>query len=168
MSALSYLSTPDSPAALYMVATFFNGLFAGSLMNYSLSHVLHLTDPHMHYIVSALFTTSRGFAASFGSALGGGFFTRILKSSLESGFSRRGLSPQPGLIRTLLGSPATVMHLEGTERVVAIDSYEHAIRMLFLAGGALALLSTTVQAGTGWTRQNESKGHGDWEGEEEA
>ncbi|OOQ84550.1 MFS multidrug transporter [Penicillium brasilianum] len=156
-SALSVLSTPNSPTWLYVVTTFLNGLFAGSLMNYTLSHVLHLTSPHVHYIVSSLIAMSRGFAGSFGSAVGGGFFTRILKASLEDGFAQHDLPSRPDLIRTLLGSPATVMRLTGPEQVVAIQSYEHAIRMLFLGGSLVALTATAFQAATGWTSEVDSK-----------
>lgn len=165
---LSFLSTPNSPATLYLATTFVNGLFAGSLMNYTLSHLLHLTNPHMHYIVSALVAMSRGFAGSFGSAVGGGFFIRILKDSLESGFSQHGLPPQPDLLRKLLGSPATVMYLTGPERVVAVQSYEHAVRMLFLAGSALALVATAFQAGTGWQPDVDDKIQEEWIDEEES
>ncbi|KAJ5930165.1 hypothetical protein N7466_005658 [Penicillium verhagenii] len=161
---LSILSTEDSPAALYMIATFLNGLFAGALMNYTLSHLLHLTSPHMHYIVSALFTTFRGLAGSFGSAVGGGFFTRILKGALETGFAQQGLPPKPDLVRTLLGSPVTVSHLEGIERLVAIQSYEHAFRMLFLAGTFVTLVATACQAGAGWAPGSEEKTN-EWEEE---
>lgn len=156
-SALSVLSTPDSPTWLYVTTTFLNGLFAGSLMNYTLSHVLHLTSPHVHYIVSSLIAMSRGFAGSFGSAVGGGFFTRILKTSLEDGFAQHDLPSRPDLIRTLLGSPATVMRLTGSERLVAIQSYEHAIRMLFLGGSLVALTATAFQAATGWTSEVDRK-----------
>lgn len=150
-AALSVLSTPESHTAVYVITTFFNGLCAGALMTYTLSHVLYLTGSELHYIVSALIAMSRGFAASFGSAIGGGFFTRILKSSLETGFADRGQPPRPELVRTLLGSPATVTRLVGVDRFVAIESYEHAIRMLFLAGSFVALIATAFQAGTGWT-----------------
>ncbi|KAJ5153535.1 uncharacterized protein N7482_010013 [Penicillium canariense] len=164
ISGLSFLSTPHSPAILYLATTFLNGLFAGSLMNYTLSHVLHLTSPQMHYIVSSLIATSRGFAGSFGSAVGGGFFTRILKASLEKGLAQHGLPPQPDLIRTLLGSPATVSRLTGLERLVAIQGYEHATRMLFLAGGLVALAATAFQAGTGWTSEvDDGKGNSEQE-----
>jgi hypothetical protein len=156
-SVLSYLSTPDSPTWLYVVTTFMNGLFAGSLMNYTLSHVLHLTSPHVHYIVSSLVAMSRGFAGSFGSAVGGGFFTRILKTSLEKGFAQHDSPPRPDLIRTLLGSPATVARLTGVERLVAIQGYEHAIRMLFLGGSLVALTATIFQAVTGWTSEVDRK-----------
>ncbi|KAJ5288898.1 hypothetical protein N7478_001928 [Penicillium angulare] len=163
-ATLSVLSSEDSPAALYMAMTFFNGLFAGALVNYSLSHLLFLTDKNMHFIVSALFTSFRGISGSFGSAIGGGFFTRVLKKSLEEGFSKQGITPNPDLVRTLLGSPATVSQLEGIEHLVAKQSYEHAFRMLFLAGCAIALGSTVIQAGTGWTA-GDQKGNEDWETE---
>lgn len=154
---LSLLSTPDSSAGLYLATTFANGLFAGSLMNYTLSHLLHLTSPQVHYIASALISMSRGFAASFGSSIGGGFFIRILKRSLEKSFSEHGLPPRPVLVHRLLGSPATVMQLSGPERVIAIQSYEHAVRILFLAGSALALIATAFQAGTGWHSDTDDK-----------
>ncbi|KAJ6157821.1 hypothetical protein N7470_005413 [Penicillium chermesinum] len=149
--ALAILSTPDSPIPLFMIFTFLNGLTCGALMNYSISHMLHLTLPSMHFIVSAIFTTFRGFSASCGSAIGGGFYTRVLKGALERGFAEHGLPPQPDLVRTLLGSPATVMRLEGVKHLVAIQSYEQAIRALFWAGGGLTVLATVLQAGTGWT-----------------
>ncbi|KAJ5769527.1 hypothetical protein N7520_004086 [Penicillium odoratum] len=160
--ALSVLSTDHSSPVLYMTATFFNGLFAGALMNYTLSHLLHLTSPHMHYIVSALFTTFRGLAGSFGSAAGGGFFTRMLKATLIRGFEQHGLPPKPDLVRTLLGSPATVSHLEGLERLIAVQSYEHAFRMLFLAATVIALVATVLQAGAGRKAGSEDKTN-EWE-----
>lgn len=158
---LSLLSTTKSPAAAYLAATFMNGFFAGSLMNYTLSHVLHLTSPSMHYIVTSLVAMSRGFAGSFGSAVGGGFFARVLKAALEEGFASDGYPPQPELVRKLLGSPAMVMGLTGSQRVIAIQSYETAVRTLFLAGSALALAATVVQAGTGWTAPVEDKADDD-------
>lgn len=127
-----------------------NGLFAGALLNYALSHLLHLTDKRVHYIVTSLVAMSRGLAGSFGSAVGGGFFARVLKSSLEAGFSSHDLPQQPDLVRRLLGSPALVAHLDGVEHVVAVQSYEHAVRMLFLAGSVVAVAATCVQAGVGW------------------
>jgi hypothetical protein len=155
------MSTTNSPVAIYIGATFLNGLFAGALMNYTLSHLLHLSSPHVHYIVTALVAMSRGFAGSFGSAVGGGFFARVLKSSLEAGFTSHNLPEQPELVRKLLGSPALVMHLVGTERIVAIESYEHAVRMLFLAGSVVALGATIVQAGVGWTPEVDKR-DSDW------
>lgn len=110
-----------------------------------MSHVLHLTSPHVNYIVTSLLAMSRGFAGSFGSAIGGGLFYRQLKIFLETGFAGH-----DELIRKLLGSPALVSELTGPEKEVAVQSYEHAVRMLFLAGSILALAATVFQAGTGW------------------
>jgi hypothetical protein len=156
------MSTTDSPVVIYIGTTFLNGLFSGALMNYTLSHLLHLTNPDVHYIITALVAMSRGFAGSFGSAVGGGFFARVLKSSLETGFTSHNLPQQPELVRKLLGSPTLVTHLVGAERLVAIESYTHAVRMLFLAGSIVALGATVVQAGVGWT-SDVDKRHMDWD-----
>lgn len=150
---LSLLSTPSSPTAAYICATFLNGFSAGALINYTLSHLLHLTSPHIHYIVTALVAMSRGFAGSFGSAAGGGLFSRELARELEKGFSKYGLFGKDELIRKLLGSPALVSKLSGLEKEIAIDSYEKAVQRLFLAGGVLTLAATIIQAGTGWVPQ---------------
>lgn len=142
---LSVLSTPTSSTIAYVSAIFINGIFAGAMSNYSMSHVLHLTSPHVNYIVTSLLAMSRSFAGSFGSAIGGGLFYRQLKIFLETGFTGH-----DELIRKLLGSPALVSGLTGPEKEVAVQSYEHAVRMLFLAGSILALAATVFQAGTGW------------------
>ncbi|KAE8153153.1 major facilitator superfamily domain-containing protein [Aspergillus avenaceus] len=154
---LSTLSTPSSSTPVYFAVTFFNGLSVGALMNYSLSHLLHLTKPDVHYVVSALASMSRGFAGSFGSAMGGGFFQRQLKTSLETGFAAHGLPRQDELIRKLLGSPALAKSLSGVERVVAVQSYEHAVKTLLLGGCVLALAATVAQAGTGWVPDRDRK-----------
>ncbi|KAF9889330.1 hypothetical protein FE257_007440 [Aspergillus nanangensis] len=144
---LALLSTPSSSTVAYLTSTFFNGLFVGALMNYSLSHLLHLTSPDVHYVVSALLGMARGFAGSFGSAAGGGFFQRQLKQSLERGFAVHDLPGREDLIRKLLGSPATVKTLSGIEKSIAIDSYEQAVKTLLLGGCVLALIATVAQAG---------------------
>jgi hypothetical protein len=148
---LAVLSTPSSPTLVYIAVTFFNGLSVGALMNYSLSHILHLTSPNMHYVVSSLIAMSRGFAGSFGSAIGGGYFQRELKTSLETGFADHDLPKRDDLIRKLLGSPALVKSLAGIERAVAVQSYEQAVKTLLLGSCVLALAATVAQAGTGWT-----------------
>lgn len=163
---LSILSTPTSPTAAYLTTTFLNGLSAGALMNYSLTHVLHLTDPQSHYIVSSLLGMSRSFAGSFGSAIGGGYFQRQLKSSLEDGFARYGLSGREALLRKLLGSPALVGSLTGVERTVAIEGYESAVRRLLLGGCLLTLVAGVAHAGTGWRPYSSENGkRGDEDGE---
>ncbi|KAF7164152.1 hypothetical protein CNMCM5623_008842 [Aspergillus felis] len=152
---LAILSTPSSPTIAYVVSTFFNGLFIGASMNYALSHMLHLTHPNVHYIVTSLIGMFRGSAGSFGSAIGGGFFQRELKKALEKGFGKHGLSAKDDLVRKLLGSPALVRKLSGLEKEVAIQSYEHAIKLLILGGCVLALVATIIQACTGWRAPHE-------------
>ncbi|GFF44313.1 hypothetical protein IFM58399_07244 [Aspergillus lentulus] len=152
---LALLSTPSSPTIAYVVSTFFNGLFIGASMNYALSHMLHLTDPNVHYIVTSLLGMFRGSAGSFGSAIGGGFFQRELKKALEKGFGDHGLSGKEDLVRKLLGSPALVRNLSGLEKEVATQSYEQAVRVLILGGCVLALVATIIQACTGWRAPHE-------------
>jgi MFS family permease len=152
---LAILSTPSSPTIAYVVSTFFNGLFIGASMNYALSHMLHLTDPNVHYIVTSLLGMFRGSAGSFGSAIGGGFFQRELKKALEKGFGKHGLSGKDDLVRKLLGSPALVRILSGVEKEVAIQSYEHAVKILILGGCVLAVVATMLQACTGWRAPHE-------------
>ncbi|EDP52303.1 MFS multidrug transporter, putative [Aspergillus fumigatus A1163] len=162
---LAILSTPSSATVAYVVSTFFNGLFIGASMNYALSHMLHLTNMNVHYIVTSLLGMFRGSAGSFGSAIGGGFFQRELKKALEKGFSKHGLSGTDELVRKLLGSPALVTNLSGLEKEVAIQSYEQAVKVLILGGCVLALVATMLQACTGWRAPHEVEKdvHGDLE-----
>ncbi|MCJ1442035.1 MAG: hypothetical protein MMC23_002527 [Stictis urceolatum] len=154
---LAQLSTGDSPAAAVVAATFANGVAAGAFLNYTLAHMLHLTPVGEHPVATSLLATFRGFAGSFGSAIGGGIFVRILKGSLESGFEGEGLLGREGLIRRLLGQPALVRTLEGAEKEVARQGYVDAIRGLFIAGVGLSTVMILVQAGTGWKGASEKK-----------
>lgn len=154
---LSYLSTPSSTTTAYVGAAFLNGLCTGAALNYTLAHILHLSLPETHFIVTALLATFRGFAGSFGSAIGGGIFARLLQSSLQQGFKEKGLHGKKELIRELLGSPALVSSLKGGDKEVAIAGYVMALQGLFVAGSGLALLMVIVQAGTGWQVPVEEK-----------
>ncbi|KAL1645501.1 hypothetical protein SLS58_003810 [Diplodia intermedia] len=149
---LGLASRATTPPALYVLLTFLNGLTTGAAINYTLVHALHLTPKHTHFVLTSLVATFRGFAGSFGSAIGGGVFARLLADSLARGFARRGAEPgaKDELIRRLLGSPALVARLQGVDRAVAIEGYEYALRGLFLAAVALAVVAVVVQAGTGW------------------
>jgi hypothetical protein len=110
-----------------------------------------LTPLSDHYIATALLTTFRGFAGSFGSAIGGGLFTRTLRHGLEKGFRKHGgLQDREDLVRRLLGSPTLVQELHGIEKMIAITSYVNALKRLFLAGVMLVIVMTLMQAGTGW------------------
>lgn len=158
LALLSQISTPSTPAPLYLLSVFVNGLCIGAALNYTLAHLLHLTPPSTHFISTSLLTTFRGFAGSFGSAIGGGLFVRVLKAKLEEGFEENGgLKGREDLVRKLLGSPALAKSLEGAERSVAISGYVEALRTLFLAGMGLAAIMVFVQAGTGWKTGVEKK-----------
>lgn len=148
---LAFITTPHSSPALYVFMVFCNGALAGAGLNYTLVHLLHLTLPEVHPIVLSLLATFRGFAGSFGSAIGGGIFERVLQTSLVEGFSRAGIHDETDLIRRLLGSPALVRTLEGQRREIAIRAYHEGIKTLFLCGVVLAVIVMFVQAGSGWT-----------------
>jgi hypothetical protein len=150
MFVLSVLSSQSSPTYLYITLLFCNGLATGCTMNYTLVHALHLTPGTVHPIVLSLIATFRGFASSFGSAMGGGFFQRLLAGYLQSGFDGRGIKDEDDLIRKLLGSPALVRTLKSPEREIAESAYVSAIKGLFVAGVALSAFMVLIQAGTGW------------------
>lgn len=152
MAALALISTPTSDMALYMLLVFLNGLITGAALNYTLVHLLHLTLPEVHPIIISVLATFRGFAGSFGSAIGGGLFGRVLHRSLVDGFANAGLTHRGDLVRKLLGSPALVGKLEGAEKDVAINAYQDAIQALFFAATGLAVVVTLVQACTGWKK----------------
>ncbi|KAI1742600.1 major facilitator superfamily domain-containing protein [Xylaria scruposa] len=162
LSVLSVSSTRDTPFGLYAAIVFLNGLFTGGLMNYTLAHLLHLTLPETHFVATSLLGTFRGFAGSFGSAIGGGIFARTLRDSLEKGF--RGLDgsdhlskSREELIRKLIGSPLLVYHdgLTDAETTVAVQGYSAGLRVLFQAAVVLSAVVLLLQAATGW------KGPGD-------
>ncbi|KAI1438461.1 major facilitator superfamily domain-containing protein [Xylaria sp. CBS 124048] len=157
--ALSIFSTKDSPFPLYVAIVFLNGLFTGAAINYTLAHLLHLTLPEAHYVATGLIGTFRGFAGSFGSAIGGGIFVRALRGSLERGLRELDgggsgeLSPdREALVRKLIGSPLMVYHggLSGPEQEVAARGYSDGLRVLFQAAVVLAVAVIVLQAATGW------------------
>ncbi|KAI0551650.1 major facilitator superfamily domain-containing protein [Xylaria curta] len=162
LSVLSVSSTRDTPFGLYAAIVFLNGLFTGGLMNYTLAHLLHLTLPETHFVATSLLGTFRGFAGSFGSAIGGGIFARTLRDSLEKGFNGLDGSDhlsknREELIRKLIGSPLLVYHdgLTDAETTVAVQGYSAGLRVLFQAAVVLSAVVLLLQAGTGW------KGPGD-------
>lgn len=105
----------------------------------------------------------RGFAGSFGSAIGGGIFQRVLRASLQRGFDERGLDSEEEseLIRKLLGSPRLVLGLQGTQRRVAMASYQEAITYVFVFGGCLAIVAMVLQAAAGWKEPTSREVEGD-------
>ncbi|GAB7365160.1 hypothetical protein MBLNU230_g6247t1 [Neophaeotheca triangularis] len=157
LAALALLSTRESSPWLYVLVVFLNGFVTGAAVNYTLAHLLHLTPKSTHYVATSLIATFRGFAGSFGSAIGGGLFTRTLFTSLTERFARAGLEHEESLVRRLLGSPVLVGSLRGVEKQVAVEGYQDAVRMLFLAGAGLAVVMVFVQAGTGWRGAREEE-----------
>ncbi|KAK4983660.1 hypothetical protein LTR50_007089 [Elasticomyces elasticus] len=154
---LAQISTPHSSATLFIFTVFFNGFVTGAALNYTLAHLLHLTPKSTHYIATSLIATFRGFAGSFGSAIGGGIFTRVLRASMEDGYRDSGIDPEgkESLIRRVLGSPALVSGLNGVDGKVAVGGYVAALRSLWVAAAGCAALMILVQASTGWTAAKE-------------
>jgi MFS family permease len=149
--ALALLVTRDASIAAIIAVLIVSGIATGAALNYSLAHLLHVIPPETAYIATALLTTFRSFAGSFGSAIGGGFFMRSLDSALRRGFAEHGDGEQDKLIKRLLGSPALVGSLKGTTREVAIAGYEEALKTLFLAAAGLSAVMIFVQAYVGRT-----------------
>lgn len=150
MLVLSQISTTESSSAWYIFTVFVNGFTVGAGLNYCLAHMLHLTSPDTHFVATSLLATFRGFSGTFGAAAGGGLFTRLLYSNLESEFADRGLEGKEDIIRQLLGKPALIRQLTGLEQEAGRFAYQNSIEGLFLAGVGLAALAILVQAGTGW------------------
>lgn len=160
---LSLTSDAASPAWLYVVLVFANGFCTGAALNYTLAHLLHVSSPGTHYISTSLLATFRGFAGSFGTSIGGGIFTRRLRSELIVGFTELDghsgsgnstLSPErETLIRRLVGGPNLVFGggLSEVERGVAIHGYEVALRVMYTSAVLLMVFVLLIQAGTGWT-----------------
>ena len=166
MVLLAVLSTHDSNKWLYVFDLLMSGALTGAALNYNLAHLLHLTPKSTHYVATSLLATFRGFSGSFGSAIGGGMFSRTLYNSLTRQFAERGIKDNDLVIR-LLGSPALVGALEGVQKEVAVKGYEEALKLLFLSGAGLAALMIFVQAGTGWKAAGEESTQADNEPEEE-
>ncbi|CAG8980891.1 hypothetical protein HYALB_00013421 [Hymenoscyphus albidus] len=155
---LSQISNNSTPPPLYYFVVFLNGLCTGAALNYTLSHLLHLTPPATHFITISLLNTFRGFAGSFGTAIGSGFFVRVLKRTLETGFEKTGgLEGREDLVRRLLGSPALVQNLKGVEKDIAMKGYMAGLKALFLAGVGVAVVMVFVQSGTGWIAPADEK-----------
>ena len=165
--SLSILSTAASPTWLYVLALFLNGFATGTALSYTLAHLLHLSAAEAHFIATSLLGTFRGFAGSFGTAIGGGIFSRTLRAALTKGF--RALDHDGGsgsgggsgevdgdgrhdLIARLIGSPALVFGgcLSDAERTVAVQSYEHALGVLYRAATLLCIIVLVIQAAAGW------------------
>lgn len=139
-----------------IVVIMINGAGTGAGFNLSLSHVLNLSHRDVEYVSSALLGTFRGFGGSFGSAIGGGVYTRILRSTLVKGFLELGedanhLSPhRQKLVNQLVASPAMVHHggLDPAEQQIAVNGYITATSGLWRSAAILGLIVILIQAGT--------------------
>ncbi|KAK7746406.1 hypothetical protein SLS53_002365 [Cytospora paraplurivora] len=158
LSGIALTSNASSPAWLYVLFVFSNGVCTGSALNYTLAHLLHLATPDTHFVATGLLATFRGFAGSFGTAIGGGIFMRKLKEQLTSGYELLDgtidLSPaRQTLVKRLAGSPSLVWSgiLTEAERDVAVRGYEVSFKVMYTSAVALVLLVLIVQASTGWT-----------------
>jgi hypothetical protein len=164
---LSLVGSTEVSAWAMSLAVFANGLSTGAALNYTLAHILHLSHEGTSFITTSLMGTVRGFGGSFGTAIGGGVFYRVLKVALEQGFSDlddgtpgSGLTGERAeLVRKLLGSPAYVYggDMSAEERVVAIGGYAVASKTTWAAAAGLGILVLLVQMGTGWTGPEEKK-----------
>ena len=156
------------PAYLGVLAA--NGLCAGAGVTYTLAHLLHRTPAADHFVAASLLATFRGFAGSFGAAIGGGGFARDLAARLARGFEgldggEAGEARQE-MVRRLVASPSLVFrgNLTAAEREVAIGGYEGALWALYRAAALLGVLVLLVQAGTGWSRPEPKTEAADEEG----
>ena len=147
-----------TPPWTFVAAIVANGAAAGAALNYALHHALFLCPAPARFVAAALLASFRGFAGTFGSALGGALFARRLRALLVAGFAERGVEPGEALVRRLVGSPRAVRALVGAEREVAVAAYAGALRGLFGAAAGLAAAVVLVQAGTGWTAPAEEEG----------
>ena len=154
---LAFITTRDSEWVGYVIVVFTNGLLTGASLNYALVHLLHLTEPSVHPIALSLLATFRGFAGSFGSAIGGGYFERVLRKALIDGFRNAGLGYPKELIRKLIGSPALVRGLEPREQDVAVHAYEKSIKALFLGAMGIGIIVVIMQACTGWEQPTDKE-----------
>ncbi|KAK4121361.1 MFS general substrate transporter [Parathielavia appendiculata] len=165
---LAFVSNAASDTRVYVGLLFVNGLCTGAALNYTLAHLLHVSNPDAHFIVTGLLSTFRGFAGSFGTAIGGGVFTRTLRDALVEGFRRLDGGGGGGslgkarekLISVLIGSPAVVWKegiLSGAEREVAVSGYERALEVLYKSTAVVCVLVLVMQAGTGWAAPEGAK-----------
>jgi hypothetical protein len=155
---VSFVSTATSSAAVYVSLLVVNGVATGAALQYTLAHLLYVapSSPKEQYTASSLFGTFRGFAGSFGTAIGGGFVKRRLQETLSTGF--RHLDGGDGqsearkqLISRLIGSPSLVFSggLTDAERSVAVHGYEATLKDLYQAAALVCVLVLFIQAGTG-------------------
>ncbi|RSM03673.1 hypothetical protein CEP52_007231 [Fusarium oligoseptatum] len=162
LCVLSLAGTAELPVVVLILVVFFNGMATGGVLNYTLAHTLHLSHDDTQYIATSLIATFRGFGGSFGTAIGGGIFYRLLRSDLVSGFLQLDggdelSDARQRLVSNLLSSPGLVHggDLSIAEREIAIQGYAGASRGVWQAAAVLGLVVVAIQAATGWTSPSE-------------
>ncbi|KAJ3462786.1 hypothetical protein MRS44_007572 [Fusarium solani] len=164
LCALSLAGTPELPVVVFILVVFVNGMATGGVLNYTLAHTLHLSHDDTQYIATSLIATFRGFGGSFGTAIGGGIFYRLLRSDLVSGFLQLDGGDELShdrqrLVSNLLSSPGLVHggDLSIAEREIAIQGYAGASRGVWQAAAVLGVVVVAIQAATGWTSPSEEE-----------
>lgn len=156
--ALSIVGTPTPSVIVFVVVVFINGFATGAGLNYTMAHLLHLSYEGTQYVTVSLLATFRGFGGSFGTAIGGGIFYRLLRSRLTTEFLKLDggdhLSPErQNLVSRLLGTPGLVHggNLTLPEQEIAVDGYAAASRGVWQAAAVFCIAVLAIQAATGWT-----------------
>ncbi|CAI4212253.1 unnamed protein product [Parascedosporium putredinis] len=152
------------PSAISM-AVFSATLYLLSTVGYPNTPAVIMALAGTQFITTSLMGTVRGFGGSFGTAIGGGVFYRLLRAALERGYAdldgtHDGLTKERAeLVRKLLGSPNHVFSggLGLEERQVAIEGYAGASRATWAAAAGLGLVVVFIQLGTGWTSPEREK-----------
>ncbi|KAL1891563.1 hypothetical protein Cpir12675_004935 [Ceratocystis pirilliformis] len=146
----------SSPSWLFVLYVFLNGLATGGGVNYTLAHMLHLTSPDVHFVSTSLLGMFRGFGGSFGTAIGGGYFMRLLKSLLTEEFARLDggvMSPRhEDLVVKLAGRPSYVFDggLSANEEIIARSGYAAALQQTWRMAALVGLTSIVLQGMCGW------------------
>ncbi|KAL5584894.1 hypothetical protein FOVSG1_014283 [Fusarium oxysporum f. sp. vasinfectum] len=153
---LSLISTTSLPLALFVVVVLINGLATGGGVNYTLAHILHLSHDDTRYIATSLLGTFRGSGSSFGTAVAGGIFYRLLRGNMVSGFLQldggEHLShARQRLVSSLINTPGLVHggDLSPAEQNIAIEGYAGATRGVWQAMATLGVVVVLFQALTG-------------------
>lgn len=156
--ALSVVGTPTPSVVAFVAVVFINGFATGAGLNYTMAHLLHLSHEGTQYVAVSLLATFRGFGGSFGTAIGGGIFYRLLRSRLTREFLKLDggdhLSPErQTLVSRLLGTPGLVYggNLTIPEQEIAVDGYAAASRGVWKAAAVFCIGVVIIQAATGWT-----------------
>ena len=156
--AIFYTSRLPTSTGTYLLLLIWNGFATGSVLNYTLAHVLSSTSEPA--IVAGLYSTFRGLAPSLGAGIAGGVLQRTLERTLVASLSEheRGTGKLSDadldLVRRLKGSPTLVWQLEdGWRRQIGILAYQTAIKRVFLLAAFATVVAFAMQAFT-WTKSN--------------